>query len=48
MSGCHLANIAMLLGRTLRWDPRKEDFQGDEEASSMLSREQRKGFEIHV
>jgi len=48
VSVCHLANIAMLLGRKLIWNPKKEDFEGDEQASSMLSREQRKGFEIHV
>ena len=48
VSVCHLANIAMLLGRKLTWNPKKEDFEGDEQASSMLSREQRKGFEIHV
>ena len=41
VSACHLANIAMLLGRKLRWDPEKEDFIGDAEASAMLKREQR-------
>jgi predicted dehydrogenase len=46
VSFCHLTNIAMLLGRKLEWDPKKEDFLGDEQASAMLSREQRKGFEI--
>ncbi|MBN2291225.1 MAG: Gfo/Idh/MocA family oxidoreductase [Pirellulales bacterium] len=46
VSCCHLANIALLLGRPLKWDPKKEDFIGDAEASKMLSRKQRKGFEI--
>lgn len=46
VSVCHLANIAMLLGRKLTFDPKKEVFLGDEQANSMLSREQRKGFEI--
>jgi predicted dehydrogenase len=35
---CHLANIAMLLGRELTWDPAAECFPGDEEANAMLSR----------
>ncbi len=46
VSCCHLANIAMRLGRPLRWDPKKEDFITDTEASSMLSRKQRKPYEI--
>lgn len=37
----HLGNIAMLLGRKLRWDPAKEDFVDDAEASAMLTRKQR-------
>ena len=48
VSVCHLANIAMLCGRKLTWDPQKEDFVGDKQASSMVSREQRKGFEINA
>jgi predicted dehydrogenase len=35
---CHLGNIAMLLGRKLKWDPVKERFVGDSAANSMLSR----------
>ena len=46
VSCCHLANIAMLTGRKLTWDPQKEDFVGDEQASAMVAREQRAGFEI--
>jgi myo-inositol 2-dehydrogenase/D-chiro-inositol 1-dehydrogenase len=42
---CHLANISQRLGRPLKWDAEKEDFAGDEEANSWLSREQRKGYE---
>jgi predicted dehydrogenase len=34
---CHLNNIAMRLGRKLRWDPRKEQFLGDEEANRLLA-----------
>jgi predicted dehydrogenase len=43
---CHLANIARELGRKLRWDPEKEIFPGDEEASAYLDRPKRKGFEL--
>jgi predicted dehydrogenase len=46
VSTCHLANIAMRLGRPLKWDPGQERFVGDDEANQWLSREQRKGFEI--
>ncbi len=37
----HLGNIAMLLGRDLRWDPAKEVVLGDEEANAMLDRPMR-------
>jgi len=43
---CHLCNIAMLLKRKLRWDPEKEDFVGDAEASALRSRPQRKPYTI--
>jgi len=46
VSTCHLANISMRLGRTLKWDPKSERFVGDKEADGWLSREQRKGYEI--
>ncbi len=38
---CHLGNIAMLLGRKLKWDPAKESFIGDDVANRMLSRSRR-------
>ncbi|RMG34735.1 MAG: gfo/Idh/MocA family oxidoreductase [Planctomycetota bacterium] len=43
---CHLGNIAMRLGRPLRWDPESETFAGDAEANALLKREQRAGYEI--
>jgi len=43
---CHLGNIAMKLGRPLTWDPAAEQFSGDAEANSLLSRPQRAGFEV--
>jgi predicted dehydrogenase len=43
---CHLVNICRELGRKLRWDPKREQFIGDEEANRMLSRPRRKGYEL--
>ncbi|MDD4268078.1 MAG: Gfo/Idh/MocA family oxidoreductase [Thermoguttaceae bacterium] len=43
---CHLGNISMRLGRPLKWDPAAETFPGDAEANAMLSRAQRKGYEV--
>jgi predicted dehydrogenase len=43
---CHLSNIAMRLGRGLKWDPTKREIIGDTQANSFLSRENRKGYEI--
>lgn len=45
---CHLANIAIRLGRELAWDPEKREIIGDDEANSFLSRESRKGYEIEM
>lgn len=35
---CHLGNIAMLLKRKIRFDPKTEQILGDEEASKLLAR----------
>ncbi|MFO7904614.1 MAG: Gfo/Idh/MocA family protein [Planctomycetota bacterium] len=48
VSSCHLCNIAMLLGRRLRWDPEREDFIGDEQASALVARPQRAPYRIDV
>ena len=48
MTACHLANIAVRLGRSIKWDPEAEMIVGDEQAQSMQAREQRKGYEIEV
>ncbi len=37
----HLGNIAMMLGRKLKWNPDQERFVGDEEANRRLSRPMR-------
>ncbi|MCD6303603.1 MAG: Gfo/Idh/MocA family oxidoreductase [Planctomycetes bacterium] len=38
ITACHCANIAVRLGRELRWDPLKEEFIGDEQANRLRSR----------
>ncbi len=48
VSACHLANIAMILGGKLQFNPDKEVFVGDDEATTMLKREQRPEYAIHV
>ena len=46
VSTCHLANISLRLGRSLKWNSATESFAGDSEANAMLSRPQRSGFEV--
>ena len=43
---CHLGNIAMWVGRPLKWDPESETFPDDSQANSHLRRPQRSGYEI--
>ncbi|MCE9548747.1 MAG: gfo/Idh/MocA family oxidoreductase, partial [Planctomycetia bacterium] len=43
---CHLANIALRVGRTLTWDAATEQIVGDDEANAWQKREQRKGYEV--
>ncbi|MEQ9069269.1 MAG: Gfo/Idh/MocA family oxidoreductase, partial [Gimesia chilikensis] len=45
---CHLANIAIRLNRSLKWDPQTEQIIGDDEANQLQIREQRKGYEINA
>jgi predicted dehydrogenase len=46
VSSCHLCNIALRLGRPLTWDPAREDFVGDAQASALLGRPQRPGYTL--
>jgi len=48
MTVCHLANIAIRLGRKLKWDPKSEQIVGDPQANAWQSRAQRKGFEVQA
>ena len=43
---CHLGNICYNLNRRLKWDPDKEDFVGDSEASRMVDRPRRGPWQI--
>jgi predicted dehydrogenase len=38
---CHIANVALLLGRKLRWDPDKERFPNDPVANATLAKPMR-------
>ncbi len=48
ISACHLCNLAMQLKRKLRWDPVREDFVGDAEASGLRSRPQREPYTLRA
>jgi myo-inositol 2-dehydrogenase/D-chiro-inositol 1-dehydrogenase len=48
LSSCHLSNLAMLLKRKLQWDPEKQDFIGDQQASALVGRPQRKKYRLEV
>jgi len=43
---CHLSDIAMRLGRKVKWDPEKEYFVNDAEASRMLTRPMRSPWHL--
>ena len=43
---CHLDDIAIRLGRKLRWDPQREEFINDEQANRMLSRPMRSPWDL--
>ena len=45
---CHLGVIAIRLGRKLEWDPVKEQFVGDSEASGWISRPMRKPYDYDM
>ncbi|MEQ9221325.1 MAG: Gfo/Idh/MocA family oxidoreductase [Cyclobacteriaceae bacterium] len=45
---CHLANIAYDLHRPLKWDPKKEVFDNDEEANKMRGRTYREKYQLPV
>jgi len=46
VSVCHLGNIAYQLKRSLKWDPVREVFVGDDEANRMLWRPYRSPWRV--
>ena len=46
MTTCHGANLCVWLGRTLEYDPVKEEFVGDAEANALRSRAMRAPWRI--
>ncbi len=44
MTSCHLCNITLMLGRPLKWDPDKEEFIGDEQATALMKRPSRQDY----
>jgi predicted dehydrogenase len=45
---CHIANIAMRIGRRLKFDAINERFIDDAEANTYLTKQYRKGYELPV
>lgn len=43
---CHLGNIAIKLGRKLKWDPAAERFVGDDSANDLLDRKRRDPWQL--
>ena len=45
---CHLANIAIKVGRKLKWDPKAERFENDEQANNLLARPMRSPWRLEA
>jgi myo-inositol 2-dehydrogenase / D-chiro-inositol 1-dehydrogenase len=48
VNACHMANIAMLLDRTVKFDPAKYDFVDDKQASGLMSRPVREPWTVKL
>ncbi|MCP4510372.1 MAG: Gfo/Idh/MocA family oxidoreductase [Fuerstiella sp.] len=44
MTSCHMCNITLMLGRELNWDPKTQEFIGDDQANALKTRPQRPGY----
>ncbi|MFV2070414.1 MAG: Gfo/Idh/MocA family protein [Pirellulales bacterium] len=45
-TACHITNLCLCLGRSLKWDPANEEFVGDEMANQMRSRALREPWRL--
>ena len=43
---CHMDDIAIRLGRKLKWDPQREEFINDDQANRMLTRPMRSPWRL--
>ncbi len=48
VNACHIANISMLVGRKIQWDPTSQEFIDDDEANALRQRKQREPYGITV
>jgi myo-inositol 2-dehydrogenase / D-chiro-inositol 1-dehydrogenase len=48
MTCCHLCNIGLMLGRELKWNPKTEEFEGDEQATTLMTRPRRDKYSWKV
>ena len=46
ITACHVANIARILQRPVKWDPAKEEFIGDDDANRMRTRPYRQPWRL--
>jgi len=46
MNSCHLCNVALMLGRDLKWDASAANCGSDEQANALLTRKRRDGFQL--
>jgi predicted dehydrogenase len=46
MNSCHLCNISLMLGREIKWDPAKEKFVDDPQATALMSRHARDAYSL--
>ena len=48
VNACHMGNIAMLVGRKVKWDLEKQEFVADDEANRLTWRKQRRQYAIQA
>ena len=46
MNSLHMCNIALMLGRELKWDAAAQNFGSDDQANALMTRKRRDGFEL--